>query len=208
MAGDGSSASRVLLWAGSTGSRGTGLATQAASENETGRRAARATRRRSIAVQRTGRSGPCARRARRRADRAADGARHGRSCRSSCRRRSAALLVEAASRRSGITTVAAFGIAWAQIWLFNVWTLPGVQNAAPFALVILVMVVRGPGAARQGCGLRGPSPFAPVRRDPLAAHRHLRCGGDRDAPHVRPVVAARAHAPPSRLRSSPCRWWS
>ena len=62
----------------------------------------------------------------------------------------------------GITTVAAFGIAWAQIWLFNVWTLPGVQNAAPFALVILVMVVAGRALPGRGAVSEGRPPFAPV----------------------------------------------
>lgn len=62
----------------------------------------------------------------------------------------------------GITTLAAFGIGWAQSWLFRVWTQPGVQTAAPFLLVILVMVVAGRPLPTRGAISEGRPPRAPA----------------------------------------------
>ena len=62
----------------------------------------------------------------------------------------------------GITTLAAFGIGWAQSWLFRVWTQPGVQTAAPFLLVILVMVVAGRPLPSRGAISEGRPPRAPA----------------------------------------------
>ncbi len=62
----------------------------------------------------------------------------------------------------GITTAAAFGIGWAQVWMFHTWTLPGVQTAAPFVVVILVMVVAGRALPGRGAISEGRPPWAPV----------------------------------------------
>src|SRR5207248_10148743 len=62
----------------------------------------------------------------------------------------------------GITTAAAFGIGWAQVWMFHAWTLPGAQTAAPFVIVIIVMVVAGRALPTRGAISEGRPPWAPV----------------------------------------------
>lgn len=62
----------------------------------------------------------------------------------------------------GITTAAAFGIGWAQSWLQNAWTQPGVQTAAPFVIVILIMVVAGRALPSRGAISEGRPPRAPI----------------------------------------------
>jgi branched-chain amino acid transport system permease protein len=61
-----------------------------------------------------------------------------------------------------ITTAAAFGIGWAQVWVFHAWTLPGVQTAAPFVVVIVVMVVAGRALPSRGAISEGRPPWAPA----------------------------------------------
>lgn len=62
----------------------------------------------------------------------------------------------------GITMVAAFAIGWAQTIILNVWTQPGVQAAAPFVIVILVMVVAGRPLPTRGAVAEGRPPRAPM----------------------------------------------
>jgi branched-subunit amino acid ABC-type transport system permease component len=70
-----------------------------------------------------------------------------------------------------VTTAAAFAIGWIQIWVFYKWTQPGVQTAAPFVIVILVMVVAGRALPTRGAVSEGRPPLAPrgaVRWIPMA----------------------------------------
>lgn len=60
-----------------------------------------------------------------------------------------------------VTTLAAFVIGWVQIWVFYKWTLPGVQTAAPFVIVILVMVIAGRALPSRGAVSEGRPPLAP-----------------------------------------------
>lgn len=72
-----------------------------------------------------------------------------------------------------ITTLAAFGIAWAETAAFNLWTLPGIQSAAPFLIVIAVMVIAGRAMPSRGALSEGRPPRAPfgfqVRPYPVLA---------------------------------------
>jgi branched-subunit amino acid ABC-type transport system permease component len=61
-----------------------------------------------------------------------------------------------------ITTLAAFGIAWAETAVFQLWTLPGAQTAAPFVIVILVMVVFGRALPTRGALSAGRPPRSPA----------------------------------------------
>ncbi|MFT3865097.1 MAG: ABC transporter permease [Solirubrobacterales bacterium] len=61
-----------------------------------------------------------------------------------------------------ITTLAAFGIGWAQTATFSLWTLTGVQSAVPFVIVILVMVVAGRALPSRGALAEGRPPRAPL----------------------------------------------
>jgi ABC-type branched-subunit amino acid transport system permease subunit len=65
----------------------------------------------------------------------------------------------------GITTAAAFGIGWAQSTLLHVWTQPGVQTAAPFVIVIFIMVVAGRALPTRGAIVEGRPPRAPIGRN-------------------------------------------
>lgn len=61
-----------------------------------------------------------------------------------------------------ITTIAAFGIGWAQTATFSNWTLTGVQSAVPFVIVILVMVIAGRALPSRGALAEGRPPRAPL----------------------------------------------
>jgi branched-subunit amino acid ABC-type transport system permease component len=61
-----------------------------------------------------------------------------------------------------ITTLAAFGIGWAETVVFQIWTQPGAQTAAPFLVVILVMVIAGKALPSRGALSTGRPPHAPV----------------------------------------------
>lgn len=61
-----------------------------------------------------------------------------------------------------ITTLAAFGIAWAESATFSLWTLQGVQEAVPFVVVILVMVVVGRALPSRGALAEGRPARAPI----------------------------------------------
>jgi branched-chain amino acid transport system permease protein len=62
----------------------------------------------------------------------------------------------------GITTAAAFGIGWIQTTLLNTWEQPGVQTAAPFVVVIVVMVLAGRALPTRGALSEGRPPKAPA----------------------------------------------
>ena len=59
-------------------------------------------------------------------------------------------------------TLAAFGIGWVEVWVFREWTQPGVQTAAPFVVVILVMVIVGRALPTRGAVSEGRPPLAPI----------------------------------------------
>jgi branched-subunit amino acid ABC-type transport system permease component len=61
-----------------------------------------------------------------------------------------------------ITTLAAFGIAWAETATFSLWTLQGVQSAVPFVIVIAVMVVAGRALPSRGALSEGRPARAPL----------------------------------------------
>jgi branched-chain amino acid transport system permease protein len=64
----------------------------------------------------------------------------------------------------GITTLAAFAIGWVQSWLVFSWTQQGVQTAAPFVIVIIVMVLAGRALPTRGAISEGRPPLATAGR--------------------------------------------
>jgi branched-chain amino acid transport system permease protein len=70
----------------------------------------------------------------------------------------------------GLTTVAAFAIGWAEILVFHLWPQQGgAQTAAPFVLVVLVVVVLGRTLPTRGAVSEGRPPKAPS-----GSHRWIR----------------------------------
>jgi len=61
----------------------------------------------------------------------------------------------------GVVTAAAIGIGMAESELLNIWSQPGVQTAAPFLVVIGVMVIAGRGLPTRGTVSEGRPPTAP-----------------------------------------------
>jgi branched-chain amino acid transport system permease protein len=62
----------------------------------------------------------------------------------------------------GVTTGAAFLIGWIQTTLLNTWEQPGVQTAAPFVVVIVVMAFAGRALPTRGALSEGRPPKAPA----------------------------------------------
>ena len=54
-------------------------------------------------------------------------------------------------------------IGWIQSELLYKWTLPGVQTAAPFVIVILVMVIAGRALPSRGAVSEGRPPIGAAR---------------------------------------------